>query len=589
MQQKICKECGQPFYTQYSRKSYCDRDHYRPCPVCQKPVLVKPGCFNDPPRCCSKTCQITLTKQRNMEKYGTEDPGNSASALEKRKQTNLDRYGCVDAGNRPEAREKRKQTNLQRYGVENAGASKYSKEKRKETNLKLYGVENAMQNTDIQQRSVQGVLDKYGVLNVMQSAEVQERAKQTNLKKYGVPWAVAAPEVRAKSDQTKLLRFGTIYPTQLEEIQRKTQQTTLHRYGVTHYSKTEAFKAAYKHTVEVRYGVSNVRNIPGVNDKIKQTNLERYGAEYAFLTEESIQKSYEAAQDLKRTHISKCNRAFGDMLAAANIPFKFEYPLEKKRFDFILENRNIVIEIDPTYTHSTEPSVYYPEGNLDKYYHRNKTLLAEKHGFRCIHIFDWDDAASIINMLAEKSSIYARKCEVCFISESAASEFLDHYHLQKSVRGQVICLGLVYNDELVSVMTFGQPRYTNKYQLELLRYATAADLRIVGGASKLFRFCLNEVDPESIISYCNRAKFTGDIYTKLGFKLVRHNPPAKVWSKDSEIVTDILLHQRGYDQLFNTNYGKGTNNEELMRQNGWRSVYDCGQDVYVYMKPDQYR
>lgn len=589
MQQKICKECGQPFYTQYSRKSYCDRDHYRPCPVCQKPVLVKPTAFNDPPRCCSKECMVKLTKQRNLAKYGTEDPGNSASALEKRKQTNLDRYGCVDAGNRPEAREKRKQTNLQRYGVENAGASEHSKEKRKETNLKLYGVENAMQNTDIQQRSVQGVLDRYGVPNAMQSAEVQEHAKQTNLKKYGVPWAVAAPETRAKSDQTKLLRYGTIYPTQLEEIQKKIQQTTLRRYGVTHYSKTEMFKDAFKRTMEARYDVSNPRDIPGVEDKIKQTNLERYGVEYAFLTDEAIQKSYEAAQNLKCNHISSYNRAFGDMLTAAGISFKFEYPLERRRYDFIIEDQNILVEIDPTYTHSTEPSVYYPEGNTDKYYHRNKTLLAEKYGFRCIHIFDWDDSACIVNMLSCKSKIYARSCKVCFISESDASEFLNAYHLQKSVRGQVICIGLIYNGELVSVMTFGQPRYTNKYQFELLRYATVSDLRIVGGASKLFKLFVDEVNPTSIISYCNRAKFTGDIYTKLGFELLRHNPPAKVWSKDSKIITDIMLHQRGYDQLFNTNYGKGTNNEELMRQNGWRSVYDCGQDVYVYMKPDQYR
>lgn len=589
MQKKICKECGQAFYTQYSRKLYCDRDHFRPCPICQKPVLVKIGTFSDPPRCCSRECQAKLTKQRNLERYGTEDPGNSESALQKRRQTNLERYGCEDAGNRPEAVEKRRQTNLLKYGVENAGASDQAKEKRRQTNLERYGVENAMQNEEIHQRSVQGMLAKYGVENAMQDPAIREAAQQTNLERYGVPWAVAAPETRAKSDQTKLLRYGTLYPTQLEEIQKKTQQTTLRRYGVTHYSKTEAFKEAYKHTLEARYGVSNVRNIPGVDDKIKQTNLERYGVEYAFLSDEAIQKSYEAAQDLKRTHISSYNRAFGEMLTAAGISFKFEYPLERKRFDFILENQNIVIEIDPTYTHSNEPSIYYPEGNSDKYYHRNKTLLAEKHGLRCIHIFDWDDAASIVNMLADKSNIYARKCEVCFISESAASEFLDQYHLQKSVRGQVICLGLVYNGELVSVMTFGQPRYTNKYQLELLRYATAADLRIIGGASKLFQFFLKEVNPESIISYCNRAKFTGDVYTKLGFKLLRHNPPAKVWSKDSEMITDILLHQRGYDQLFNTDYGKGTDNEELMRQNGWRSVYDCGQDVYVYKKFEDFR
>ena len=40
--------------------------------------------------------------------------------------------------------------------------------------------------------------------------------------------------------------------------------------------------------------------------------------------------------------------------------------------------------------------------------------------------------------------------------------------------------------------------------------------------------------------------------------------------------------QRGYDQLFGTSYGKGTSNRDLMIQNGWREVYDCGQITWVY-------
>lgn len=58
--------------------------------------------------------------------------------------------------------------------------------------------------------------------------------------------------------------------------------------------------------------------------------------------------------------------------------------------------------------------------------------------------------------------------------------------------------------------------------------------------------------------------------------------PAKVWSKDNLRVTDNLLRQRGYDQLFNANYDKGTSNEQLMLDHGWLPVYDCGQAVYVW-------
>ena len=51
--QKLCKECGLPF-TPKGREGYCTREHYRPCPVCKKPVLIK--YLSDPTPCCSKEC-----------------------------------------------------------------------------------------------------------------------------------------------------------------------------------------------------------------------------------------------------------------------------------------------------------------------------------------------------------------------------------------------------------------------------------------------------------------------------------------------------------------------------------------------------
>ena len=60
-------------------------------------------------------------------------------------------------------------------------------------------------------------------------------------------------------------------------------------------------------------------------------------------------------------------------------------------------------------------------------------------------------------------------------------------------------------------------------------------------------------------------------------------PPAKVWSKGANYITDNYLRSRGYDQIFKTNFGKGTSNEQLMIENGWLPVYDCGQKVFEYV------
>ena len=64
----------------------------------------------------------------------------------------------------------------------------------------------------------------------------------------------------------------------------------------------------------------------------------------------------------------------------------------------------------------------------------------------------------------------------------------------------------------------------------------------------------------------------------------RDTKPNNIWSKGRRKITDNLLRQRGYDQLFNTSFGKGTSNEELMIKDNWLPVYDCGQGVFEYRK-----
>ena len=49
-------------------------------------------------------------------------------------------------------------------------------------------------------------------------------------------------------------------------------------------------------------------------------------------------------------------------------------------------------------------------------------------------------------------------------------------------------------------------------------------------------------------------------------------------------ITDNLLRQRGFDQLFGTSYGKGTSNRELMLEHGFVEIYDAGQSVYEWYK-----
>lgn len=61
MDMKACKECGKLFVPKSKNSVYCDAIHYRPCPVCGKPVEAK--YLSDPARCCSNECKAIARKQ----------------------------------------------------------------------------------------------------------------------------------------------------------------------------------------------------------------------------------------------------------------------------------------------------------------------------------------------------------------------------------------------------------------------------------------------------------------------------------------------------------------------------------------------
>ena len=185
-------------------------------------------------------------------------------------------------------------------------------------------------------------------------------------------------------------------------------------------------------------------------------------------------------------------------------------------------------------------------------------------------------------MLSTKEVVYGRNCSIKEVSVQDAADFLTKYHVQGYARDK-IRIGIYYEEQLVSLMTFGKPRYNKNYQYELIRYCNST-YNIIGGAEKLFKFFVANYQPKSIISYCDLSKFSGQVYEKLGFKKIRVSGASKHWYnlKTKEHITDNLLRQRGFDQLFKTNYGKGTSNEALMLEAGFVEVYDCGQATYVW-------
>ena len=512
---------------------------------------------------------------------------------EKRRQTNLERYGSSAPLGSEEIKEKAKQTNLKRYGVENPSQSKEVKEKRTQTFINKYGVSNPMQSEEVQERLYRTNLEKYGVGNTFASKEVQEQIKKTNIEHYGTEYPMQSKEVQEKSKQTLLKNYGVSNPLKSKEIKEKVLQTNNERYGGNSPLVSEDVKQKAIETLKANYGVENPMYSEEVKEHLKQTNQKRYGVDFTFQSDEVKKKVSETCKErygytwacmrpearMGYSNDSVPNKEFASLLDTNNIQYEREFPIGKYSYDFKVGN--ILIEINPFATHN---SIWDPFGGngITETYHQKKSQNAEKQGYQVIHIFDWDDTNKVINLLKTQEKVYARKCKVSNVTQDEMVEFENKYHLQGYCRGQGVCIGLYYNEELVSLMTFGKPRYNKNYQWELLRYCSSKN--VVGGAKKLFKHFIKEQNPESIISYCDRSKFQGKVYTKIGFKLKSDGSPSCHWysPKDNNHITDNLLRDRGFDQLFNTNYGKGTSNEELMIEHGFVPIYDCGQAVYEW-------
>ena len=262
-------------------------------------------------------------------------------------------------------------------------------------------------------------------------------------------------------------------------------------------------------------------------------------------------------------------------------------PLE---LDLYYPEKNIAIEFNGNYWHD--------ENHKPKHYHFNKFKLCKDKNIRLVSIYesDWfNKRDNIINLLKnifiESKIIYARNCTISKLDYKTKSEFINEYHFYGDSNQGTISYGLYYNNELVSVMSFGKLRgqnklHNNKDHYELVRFVTKCNIRIIGGASKLFKKFISEYQPVYIICYSDNDFFTGETYNKLGFKLKSLGKSIDYqWVKGTkalsryECMTNKLLEK--YDKYRNINI-TGSIEDYVMHDLGYNKLYRCGNSIWEY-------
>ena len=262
-------------------------------------------------------------------------------------------------------------------------------------------------------------------------------------------------------------------------------------------------------------------------------------------------------------------------------------PLE---LDLYYPEKNVAIEFNGNYWHD--------ENHKPKDYHFNKFKLCKDKNIRLVSIYesDWyNKHDNIINLLKnifiESKIIYARNCTISKLDHKTKSAFINEYHFYGDSNQGTISYGLYYNDELVSVMSFGKLRgqnklHNNKDHYELVRFVTKDNVRVTGGASRLFKKFISEYNPVYIICYSDNDFFTGETYNKLGFKLKSLGKSIDYqWVKGTkslsryECMTNKLLEK--YPKYRNINI-VGSVEDYIMHDLGYSKLYRCGNSIWEY-------
>ena len=191
----------------------------------------------------------------------------------------------------------------------------------------------------------------------------------------------------------------------------------------------------------------------------------------------------------------------------------------------------------------------------------------------------------ILNKLNKtENKIFARKCEVKEISDNnLVKYFLNNNHIQGNINSSVK-IGLFYNNELISLMTFGKLRKplnskSTDNEYEMLRFCNKLNTNIIGGASKLFKYFLKQYNPNKVISYADRGYSNGNLYKQLGFELEHITEPNYYY-----IIDNNRKHRFGFrkDILVKQGFDSNKSEHEIMLERKIYRIYNSGNLKFIF-------
>jgi len=469
----------------------------------------------------------------------------------------------------------------------------------------------------IKEVKVSKSMEKYGTKTPAESQEVKNKIINTNLERYGGNSPMSDAEVMDRSKKTLYKNHGVINPAFSKDILIK---------RISSFKKSD-FKNTYSKTSLIRYGVDH----PWKRDTIHRMSIEssnsirqknaietangRLGDEYVLISSfnEDLMIKFNilcekcggtfiiSRSDLYRRSKTNseictiCNPISGPISGQELSLYNFIKSiyggdvLQNSRklispyeVDIFIPEFNLGIEYNGLYWHSSEYRT--------KDYHFNKFKVAEDNSIKLIQVWedDWihkqDIIKSIIlNNLNKSNRIWARKCSISIIDYKTSKKFLDENHLQGDCKSS-IRIGLLFDGELVSIMTFSKPRISvgsKSYEdgsYELTRFCNKNNISVVGGASKLLSFFIKTYSPSKILTYSDNSISNGNLYKKLNFEFLGESSVG-YWY----VIDKIRTHRFNWrkSKLVKLGYDRKKSENDIMMEMGHKKIYNSGNKKWI--------
>lgn len=270
-----------------------------------------------------------------------------------------------------------------------------------------------------------------------------------------------------------------------------------------------------------------------------------------------------------------------------------------KQTDVVMDTRNILkkkhrnkgLEIDiycPEHRLGIEVNGlhWHSETYKPRDYHYHKALLAKRSDIKLLQFWEHElkfkpkiCQSMIRSHLGLSARYYARQLEIKPLSIQKV--WFDRNHLAGGANAAVT-YGLFNGEECLAAMSFGCPRFNREYEWEIIRFANALNVTVVGGASKLWKHFLRMHAPKSCISYADLRISQGDLYRQLGFQLSHRSAPNYVWHKNIDVLTRYQTQKHKLKSLLGPKFDEEKSEAANMQHCGWRRVFDAGNLVYVW-------